>query len=111
MLQDETIIVNNRVLEIKDNIAKIDSSIKKLYKCIKICKQENIREVDLIPLDKKILELQESKNRLQGELYHICNKCVHDFTKIGTRQTLFGLEDIYQCNKCGYQTANFVEKN
>ena len=28
MLQDETIIINNRVLEIKDNIAKIDSSIK-----------------------------------------------------------------------------------
>lgn len=53
MLQDETIIVNNRVLEIKDNIAKIDSSIKKLNKCIKICKQENIREVDLIPLVKK----------------------------------------------------------
>lgn len=106
MLQDEIIIINNRVLEIKDKIAKIDSSIKKLDKCIKICKQENISEGYLIPLAKKILELQESKNRLQGELQHICNKCVHDFTKIGTRQTLFGLEDIYQCNKCGYQISS-----
>ena len=48
---------------------------------------------------------------LQGELQHICNKCVHDFIKIGTRQTLFGLEEIYQCNKCGYQTGKFEEKN
>ena len=110
MTQSE-VISQNRIIEIKDSTTKIDSSIKKLNKCIKICKQENIREVDLIPLAKKILELQESKNRLQGELQHICNKCVHDFTKIGIRQTLFGLEDIYQCNKCGYQTANFVEKN
>ena len=110
MTQDE-VILQNRIIEIKDNISKLDSSIKKLDKCIKICKQENIREVDLIPLGKKLLELKESKNRLQGELQHICNKCVHDFIKIGTRQTLFGLEEIYQCNKCGYQTGKFEEKN
>lgn len=111
MLQDENIIVNNRVLEIKENIAKIDSSIKKLEKCVKVGKQEGLRDIDLLPWNKKILELQKSKNRLQGELQHICNKCVHDFTKIGARQTLFGLEDIYQCNKCGYQIAKFEEKN
>ena len=109
MLQDENIIVNNRVLEIKDNIAKIDSSIKKLDKCINVCKQEGISDTCLILLEKRILDLQESKNRLQGELQHICNKCVHDFIKIGTRQTLFGLEEIYQCNKCGYQTGKFEE--
>ena len=43
MTQDEVILQNS-----KDNISKLDSSIKKLDKCIKICKQENIREVDLI---------------------------------------------------------------
>ena len=110
MIQNE-VILQNKIIEIKDNISKIDSSIKKLNKCVKICKQENIRDVDLMPLTKKLLELQESKNRLQGELQHICNKCVHDFIKIGTRQTLFGMEEIYQCNKCGYQTGKFKENS
>ena len=61
MLQDETISVNNRIIDIKDNIEKIESSIKKLEKCIKVGKQEGITDASLMPFYKKILELNKSK--------------------------------------------------
>ena len=106
MLQDETISVNNRIIDIKDNIEKIESSIKKLEKCIRVGKQEGITDASLMPFYKKILELNKSKNILHGEMQNICNACTHDFSTIGTRKTLFGDEEIYQCKKCGYQITS-----
>lgn len=107
MAQEDNVYItvdNNRTIEIKDAIAKIDKSLKKLENCIKIGTQEGIRDIDLIPWCKKVSELKESKNRLNGELHHIYHTCEHEYIMIGTRQTLFGEECIYQCNKCGYQT-------
>lgn len=107
LIEDETISVNNRIIDIKDNIEKIESSIKKLEKCIKVGKQEEITDASLMPFYEKILELNKSKNILHGEIQNICNACKHDFSTIGTRKTLFGDEEIYQCKKCGYQITSF----
>ena len=103
MLQGEDLL-NSRVISIKDNIVRKNDSIKRLEKCIEVGKQEGITESNLIPWGKRIMELKADKKRLEGELHNIYNTCEHVFEKIGTRQTLFGEEYIYQCNKCGYQT-------
>ena len=55
--QDEAIIYN-RIIAIKDEIAKLNSSIKKLDKCIKIGRQEGLTDIELLPWIQKILDLK-----------------------------------------------------
>ena len=100
----EEAFVYKQVLNIKDTIKRKDDSIKRLEKCVNIGKQEGISDSDLIPWNKRISELRDDKHRLHGELHHIYHTCEHDFEVVGTRNTLFGTEDVYECNKCGYQT-------
>ena len=107
MKQDETLI-KNKVLKIEINIVKINDSIKKLKKCIEISKKEGITEIELKPLFKKISELIESKQRLEGEIHNIYHTCNHDFTLIETQNILFGVEGIFQCKNCGYTTTKMI---
>ena len=111
MLQDETII-KNKVLEIEIKISNIEDSIKKLEKCIDVCKKEGIAKIELKPLFVKISELIESKKRLKGEIHNIQQTCNHEFTIIDTQNILFGEEAIVQCKKCGYTTTKMIcDKN
>lgn len=105
MTQDEAIAAK-RVASIKDTLDKIDKDIKVIENCIKIGKRLGLVETDLIPWGKKENELKETKNKLHGELHNIYNTCEHDFTCVGSVQTIFGEENIYQCKKCGYKTVN-----
>lgn len=109
MLQDEAII-KNKVLEIEIKISNIEDSIKKLEKCIDVCKKEEITKIELKPLFVKISELTESKKRLEGEIHNIHQTCNHEFTIIDTRNILFGVEAILQCKKCGYTTTMICDK-
>jgi predicted phage-related endonuclease len=108
-MEMEEALIYKQVLNIKDTIKRKDDSIKRLEKCVKIGKQEGISDSDLITWNKRISELREDKHRLNGELQNIYHTCEHDFVVVGTINTLFGVEDVYQCNKCGYQTI--MEKN
>ena len=107
MLQDETII-KNKVLEIEIKISNIEDSIKKLEKCIDLCKKEGITKIELKPLFVKISDLTESKKRLEGEIHNIHQTCNHEFTIIDTQNILFGVESIVQCKKCGYTTTMMI---
>ena len=110
MTQDEAIAIK-RVACIEDTIKKLSTDIKTIDKCISIGQRMGLTEEDLLPWEYKGNDLMCAKLNLEGELKDIRNECKHDFTMVGTCETLFGEENIYQCKKCGYQTVNENENN
>lgn len=105
MTQNEA-ITKKRIMELQESIENISADIKSIEKCINIGKQLGLTEQDLLPWEYKENDMMCAKLNLEGELKDIRNECEHDFTMVGTCQTLFGDENIYQCKKCGYQTVN-----
>lgn len=104
MTQDEAIVIK-KITNIENNIKKISNDINSIEKCLKIGKKLGLTEEDLLPWEYKENDLMLRKYNLEGEIENIRNECKHNFTMVGTVQTLFGEENIYQCTKCGFRTT------
>lgn len=104
-MTQEDAIVKQKVSCIESKIKKINGDILKIEKCMKTGKQVGLNDYDLKPWEDKRRELMTEHLHLQGKLQDIHNTCEHDFQIVGTWESMFGTENIYQCSKCGYQKS------
>lgn len=103
MTQEEAIL-KQKVSSIKAKIKTVNGDLNTLEKCIKIGKSNfKFTEQDLKPWIDKRTELMNFHLHLQGELKDIYNECKHEFVEVGSWDSLFGIEPIYECKKCGFQ--------
>ena len=107
MTQDEAII-KQKVSSIKSKIKLVNGDINTIEKCINIGKNFKFTDIELKPWTDKRNELMSYHSHLQGELKDIHNECEHDFSMVGTWESLFGTEAIYECKKCGFQKTGEI---